>query len=516
LSTSLRRAWPLVLAPVLAVLTLSAWVFASPVGAGPDDDFHLVSSWCAGPTAAETCVPGAEQGTAEVPVALTEVACFAFDPDESAACQNESGSWSLDALTETDRGNFTGSYPPFFYAVMGTLSGDDVQTSALLMRLLTVLLFVGLTTALFIALPAHRRPTLLWGWVLTTVPLGLFLFGTNNPSVWAWIGVGSTWIALLGYYEAEGRRKPALAVLFVITAFMGAGARADAAIFTGFAIAVVMVLSARRHRHFVRDSVLPIVVGLIALMLFIASYFSRSGVSGFTGESYSDPLRGGAVSERTEVLEGFGLFAYNLLNVTTLWTGVLGDWALGWLDTSMPALVSTAAVAAFVAVGFMGLARLWPRKAIVIAAVIAVLIALPLFILQRGGDVVGTQVQARYLLPLIVLLAGLVMLTSRDRPITLSLAQRVTVIIALSAAHFAALHLNLRRYITGFDASGPNLDAGIEWWWQGPVGPTAVWLLGSLAYTLLVAVLITAISRPQVARSRSEHDGPLATQPLAR
>ena len=507
---SLRRHWPLALAPVLAVLTLSAWVVASPVGAGPDDDFHLVSIWCAGPTAAETCVLDAEQGTAEVPVVLAQIACFAFDPDESAACQGQLGSSSLAALTETDRGNFTGSYPPVFYAVMGSLSGADVQSSALLMRMLTVLLFVGITTALFVVLPAHRRPTLLWGWLLTTVPLGLFLFGTNNPSVWAWIGVGSTWIALLGYYEAEGRRKSALAVLFVTTALMGAGARADAAIFTGFAIAVVMVLSARRHRHFVRDSVLPIVVGLIALVLFVASYFSRSGVSGFTGESYSDPLRGGAVSERTEVLEGFGLFAYNLLNVTTLWTGVLGDWALGWLDTSMPAVVSTAAVAAFVAVGFMGLAHMSLRKAIVIAAVIAVLIALPLFILQRGGDVVGSQVQARYLLPLIVLLAGLAMLTSRDRPITLSLAQRVAIIAALSSAHFAALHLNLRRYVTGIDASGPNLDAGIEWWWPGPIGPTAVWLLGSLAYTLLVALLVTAISRPPGARSLNEHSGSLA------
>lgn len=503
MSTSLRRTWPLVLTPVLAVLTLSAWVFASPVGAGPDDDFHLVSIWCAGPTADETCVPDAEQATRDVPVALAEIACFAFDPDASAACQGENWSWSLDAMTSTDRGNFTGSYPPFFYAVMGSLSGDDIQTSALLMRLLSVVLFVGITTALFVVLPAHRRPTLLWGWLLTTVPLGLFLFGTNNPSVWAWIGVGSTWIALLGYYEAEGRRKGALAVLFVLTALMGAGSRADAAIFTGFAIAVVMALTAARHRHFVRDSILPIGVGLIALMLFVASYFSRSGVSGFTGESYSDPIRGGAASDRAEVLEGFGLFAYNLLNVTELWTGVLGDWALGWLDTSMPAIVSTAAVAAFVAVGFVGLARMWPRKAIVIAAVIVVLVALPLFILQQGGDVVGNQVQARYLLPLIVLLAGLVTLTSRANPIALTLAQRVTVILALSAANFAALHLNMRRYITGVDASGPNLDAGSEWWWHGPIGPNAVWLLGSLAYTLLVSILVTSISRP-VARGADD------------
>lgn len=499
-TASARRTSALLFTPLLALLTLTAWAFASPIGAGPDDDFHLVSTWCASPSASETCEPGDAEGTFAVPAALVEVACFAFDPTESAACQGDEP-WSATELTQTDRANFTGSYPPLFYTVMGALTSDDLPSAALLMRMFTVLLFVGITTALFILLPAHRRPALLWGWLLTTVPLGLFLFGTNNPSVWAWIGVGSTWIALLGYYEAAGRRKAALAVLFVGTALMGAGSRADAAIFTGFAIALVMVLTATRRRHFLRDSVLPVVVGLIALVLFVASYFSRSGVSGFTGESYTDVVRGSTASEPAEALEGFGLFAYNLLNISELWTGVLGDWALGWLDTSMPDLVSAATVAAFVGVGFVGLGRMWGRKAVVIAAIAVVLVVLPVFILQRGGDVVGTQVQARYLLPLIVLLAGMVMLTSATRPIVLTLAQRVTVIVGLSAAHFVALHVNIRRYVTGIDASGPNLDAAVEWWWNGPVGPNAVWLLGSLAYTLLVAVLVTHISRSADSRA---------------
>ena len=59
-----------------------------------------------------------------------------------------------------------------------------------------------------------------------------------------------------------------------------------------------------------------------------------------------------------------------------------------------------------------------------------------------------------------------------------------------------ALHLNIRRYVTGIDASGVNLDAGAEWWWAGPVGPTAVWLLGSLAYALLVWIVVRELGRP--------------------
>jgi hypothetical protein len=512
----LRRIPLLALTPILATLTLMAWVFASPIGAGPDDDFHLVSAWCLGPAAAAApCEYDVTTDGFKVPVALTGIACFAFDPAESASCQGEDWTWSVNTLTDSNRGNFSGTHPPIFYAVTGALTGDDIQVSALLMRSLTVFLFVAITLALYLLLPAHRRPTLLWAWLLTSVPLGLFLFGTNNPSVWAWIGVGSTWIALLGYYETEGLRKAALGALFALTALMAAGSRADAALYTGFAIALVMVLASTRRRRFFVDSILPIAVGLVSLVLFLGSYRNRGGVAGFTGESYVDPNTGsaadisagaapdavgGAVAGTAneavagapdQALSGFGLFSSNLLNQPALWNGVLGDWALGWLDTSMPAIVPAATVACFVAVCFFGLARMTVRKAIVVVAAVAVLLALPLYVLQAGSDVVGDQVQPRYLLPLVVLLAGLLLLTTPSRPIVLTLAQRVTVVVALSASQFVALHLNIRRYVTGIDQSGPNLDTGLEWWWQGPIGPNAVWLLGSLAYGLLVTILVS-------------------------
>jgi hypothetical protein len=85
----LRRIPLLAFAPILATLTLMAWVFASPIGAGPDDDFHLVSAWCAGPTAGATCEYDAATGAFKVPMALTEIACFALDPTKSASCQGE-------------------------------------------------------------------------------------------------------------------------------------------------------------------------------------------------------------------------------------------------------------------------------------------------------------------------------------------------------------------------------------------------------------------------------------------
>ncbi|MGV3734076.1 MAG: DUF2142 domain-containing protein [Microcella sp.] len=503
----LRRIPLIAWAPVLAFLTLTAWSFASPIGAGPDDDFHLVSSWCAGPTADRTCLPTESPREREVPAALDDIDCFAYDATRSAACQGDDWSWSVDELVVSERGNFIGAYPPVFYAVMGALSGDDIQLAALAMRLLTVVLFTGLLVALWMLLPEVLRGPLAWGWLITTVPLGVFLLGTNNPSAWAMIGVATSWLALLGWFQTpwatDRRRKLALGSLFVVTVLMAAGSRGDAALYAGFGMALVLVLTVPSRggawRPWLRDAVLPVVMGIVALVFFLSARQSQSGLGGFGGGTGAPgSLTGGAAGGATDpeaALTGFGLFAYNLLNVPFLWTGALGDWALGWLDTSMPAIVSAAAVAAFVVVGFAGIGRLWGRKAIVLAALVLVLIALPVYVLQAGGDVVGEQVQPRYILPLIIMLGGMLALTRTPRELTFTRAQRFALVAALAGAHFVALHLNIRRYVTGIDASGVNLDAGAEWWWAGPVGPTAVWLLGSLAYALLVWIVVRTLGR---------------------
>lgn len=495
-------------AVVLALVTLISWAFASPIGAAPDDDFHLVSTWCAGPTAVDTCqpVPGSPESRA-VPEALDRIECFAGDPTRSAACQGTSFSWSTAELVVTDRGNFVGAYPPAYYAVMGLLSSDDIQVSALAMRLLTVVLFVGLATALVVLLPPERRQMAIWSWVITTIPLGVFIIASNNPSSWAVIGVGTGWMALLGWFETEGRRRWALGGLFILGVIMAAGARGDAALYSGFGIALVLILAFRHRREFYLRSILPVVMGLVALAFFLLARQSQSGLSGFGGTAMPSvpgtAVEGGGAGDPAAGLSGIGLLAYNLLNAPFLWSGALGDWALGWLDTSMPAVVPLATVAAFVALGFTGMAQITGRKAVALGLTVLVLWALPVYVLQAGGDLVGEQVQPRYLLPLVVLLGGLLLLAPPGGAVRLGRAQRFALVAALAGAHFVALHLNLRRYVTGIDGSGLDLGAGLEWWWAGMPGPGVVWIGGSLAYAGLVILLARYLAPAAEAPSAS-------------
>ncbi len=484
-----------ILVPVLAFVALAAWAFASPIGAGPDDDYHLVSAWCAN-GGSEYCVPGSHENTWVVPLGFSEISCYAQYEERSAACQDSVwATWGKESY-ETGRGNFYGEYPPVYYATMRFFAGPDVQVSALVMRLVNALLFVGLATALAALLPTARRRTLLWGWLVTLVPLGMFLIPSNNPSGWAVTGVGTAFLALLGWFETEGRRHWALGALYLVGVLMAAGARGDAAVYAAGATVTVLILTAVRNRAWALKTILPAVGLVLAAVLLSTAGQAGVGAVGFSGGGNATILVNGYMTGGGVPLSGFALAAYNLLMLPFLWTGVWGSWGLGWLDTGLPAIVPWAATAAFVAVGFAGLGQLTRRKAIATAGVLFVLIVLPVYVLSAGGDKVGMDLQPRYLLPLIVLFAFLLLTEPAGRRLSFTRVQTSVILGALILANLVALQVNIRRYVTGADQQGLNLNAGAEWWWPDlPFGPMAVWAIGALAYAGLLAMLWPQLHR---------------------
>lgn len=486
------------LAPVLAVIALVAWGLASPMGASPDDDFHLVSTWCASASPAANCEEGTEAENREVPSVLLKSACYVPDPRESAGCQADELSFDPAVTEITERGNFNPSYPPLYYAVMGLFVGSDILLSVMLMRIFSAVAFVALTTAIFVLLPADRRPALVWGWLVTTVPLGLFLIPSNNPSSWAIIGVGSAWIALLGWFETTGRRKVGLGIAFGLSTLMASGARGDSAVYVCLGIVAVLVLTFARNRTYLKNAILPAVFIAISVAFFFSAQQVRVASDGFTG---------GVPSVPGEARDPLSLLAYNILNIPSLWAGVFGSWGLGWLEVDMPALVSFGSLACFVLVASVGFGKLSSRKALVVAAVAGILVVLPVFVLTRGADAVGQQVQPRYILPLIILLAGLLLLRADTRAVIFSRGQIILVAITLTVVQLIALHTTMRRYITGTDNQGFNLNAGIEWWWSIPLSPMVVFIAGSLAYAGLVAILAREAIRNRPLQMMSEsHD----------
>ncbi len=471
-STSLRR--PSLASTVgvaaLLLIALASWALSSPVGSTPDDDYHLTSIWCGLGERPGVCTAGADAGERVVPrdVAVKAV-CYAHKPADSAECQGKDfGEDPTDVTTTVRNNSFDQLYPPVFYFVMSTLVGTNVEISVVAMRILNAVLFVGLATALFLLLPARRRSTLVVSLAITLTPLGMFLIPSTNPSSWAIISAAVLWLALLGYFESEGRRKVALGGLALLATVLGAGARADAAVYAGLAVTVVIILTFRAKRAYLLSTLLPVGLVAIAVAFYAVAGQARASITGLAPHGDNS-------------INLISLAVVNLLNVPDLWVGVFGHWGLGWLDTALPAVVWVGGFGAFCAALAFGFANVNRRKVIAAALVVAVLWLLPTVLLVQTRATVGGYVQPRYIYPLIIILAGLALLATRYDATTLPRFPVLLGVAILAGVHAVSLHTNIRRYVTGNDVGGINLNNS-EWWWNLPVSPMAVWVIGSLAF----------------------------------
>ncbi|MFF1571806.1 DUF2142 domain-containing protein [Leifsonia sp. NPDC058292] len=468
-----RRRNLIFLVPVFALIALITWAVATPVGSSPDDDYHLASAWCALGDRPGLCeaVPGHPEERA-LPKGVAQVLCNSEYPTQLVKCDVDPDQ-APTALIPTERGNFAGTYPPVFYTVMGVFASSQYAVSAIVMRIVNAVLFVGLTSLLYLFLNPSRRRTLLWMWTIGVVPLGLSLLSSNNPSSWAIIAGGSLWLAALGWFESSGKRAIGLGILTVVFTIMGAGARADSAIYAILGLAVACILAVRRARVFWLKAILPAALVIVAALF----YFGANQSVGSSGLSGSHEAVAGMTTAQY-------LWDY-VLELPQLWAGSLGTWPIGWLDIPMPALVSVAAVGVFGAFAFAGLRSASWRKLIALAFALVMMFAVPAWVLFKGSATVGQEVQPRYVLPLLLMFAGIALIEV-GRRISFTRVQIVVATVALGMAGAAALHVTIRRYVTGLQVTDINLNSGAQWWWGGPVSPMLVWLIGSAAFAAAV------------------------------
>lgn len=410
-------------------------------------------------------------------------ACFNFFPEQAATCPVDEG-----ALVETQRGNWVDlAYPPLFYQAMSFFVGPDMQTSVLMMRAVNIALHVAVAIALFLLLPRALRPPLIWGMAISIVPLGMFLVASVNPSAWALTSASGLWLAALGWFSQSGWRRWGLGALATVLLIIGAGARADAAVYSVLALLAAAVLAFRATRRYAALLLLPAVLSIMAVVAFLS-----------TGQSQA--LDSGA--SETPRFPFSTLVFLNLRTLPDLWVGVFGDFGiggLGWLDTDMPGTTSLTAGALFAALAFWGLRRGDARKWLALAGIGLSLVVLPMYMLVLNDALVGEWVQPRYIYPLIIMFGGIA-LTGFPRPaLGLRRMQLVVIGVGLAVANSLGLHANMRRYITGTDVSNFNLDAAREWWWNAPITPMAVWLAGSLCFALALAVLVWVAERASAA-----------------
>lgn len=482
--------------PFLAFLVLAGWAIASPVGASPDDDFHQTSIWCAGGIQEGLCAPGKASDTRYVPDEVDSAPCYRYHPDVSASCGTY-GQFAGDHMVETTRGNFTGGYPPFYYDTMHLFVSNNIDESIVTMRLVNAFIFVSLTTVLCWLLPTRRRWALIGALCVTLVPLGLFLISSLNPSSWAITSAALVMLSVVGYFESHGWRRIALGVLALLATFLGGGARADAAAFAALAALIAVALKLRLAHLRRVSTLLPLAVIVFAACLY---FVGNQGASALGGEMGSARVPGKVST----------LIVRILFDLPTLWAGAFGTGSgLGWLDTAMPSAVWVPGLLCFGGVVFTGLGSNSSRKGLMLGALAAVLIALPLYLLVQNHVIVGMEVQARYLLPLIIILASVALFRTEKGSIEFSGVQCGLIALGLAVAQAVALHTNLRRYVTGVDVFGLNLSRNVEWWWHIPLTPMMTWLLTSASFGVLMMLIALEYRRSMAAKLPSFRSMPV-------
>lgn len=479
-----RPSWRNVLVTVAALLTLGAWAMASAPGSSPDDDFHLPSIWCAHGTDSDHCSVVPEHAESRlVPAEVAGAACFAFDNTKSAGCQDTFDGQTKPSVATT-RGNWTHLYPPGFYEVMRFYVGDSVSTSVLAMRIVNGILTIGMLSALAILVPIRLRAVALVPLLVTSVPLGLSLFVSTNPSSWTILSAAVLWVSLYAAFEVRGRKHVLLQVYAVLAMLLGSSSRGDGCLFSLMAVALVIGLRFRELPTR-RGMWITLSVCVVVPVLFLLG--SHQVIGAVTS----------GLAPSAKPVSWFALAVSNFQSLPIVWFGSLGYGLMGgtgWLDTTSPPLVGFLTVFVWGGVVFSSCVGGSVRKALALVLLGSIMVAYPLYLLGQSNSVVGTNFQPRYLLPVLVVLTGVSMLESPLWRSRLSLTQCVLVVGALSLAQCIALYTQIRRYVTGFDVSGLNLDAGREWWWGGPISAVGVWLVGSLAFGVLCVALLSGFT----------------------
>lgn len=478
-----------------ALVALLCWALASPIGASPDDDYHLPSIWCGRGSVANRCnVPDAT-GNVLIPAPFGQgLYCYAFRSTVSGACQNKILNWKDTNLTTSSRSNTTSKlYPPGYYYVMSFFAFDNIKRSALGMRAFNCILAVSLFGMLLhLARGTPLQFSTRWTPLVISIPLGMFCIASNNPSSWTIIGVATFWafLFLLQHTEetnrSDSRRLLLLSASTLFSALLAVSSRVDGAMYICVSTVCALLTACPHPLHLMNLRHRPItllVSGITVLGSCLSFLFLGQGLS-VASKGLADVAPPGRTLQQ--------LLFENLRSFPDLWSGAVGSWGLGWLDTPPPRSVSLIVFGVAFYLVVTGMQRASRGKTLAFGLCVAILSVLPVFVLTKSGHIVGETVQPRYLLPLLYLLTGISLVgwPVRDQR-ALSRTTTFVFAILLSIAHSLALHQNIRRYTNGLNTVGFDLNYRFEWWWQHAPSPMATWVLGSLAF-LVLSVVLTA------------------------
>jgi hypothetical protein len=373
---------------------------------------------------------------------------------------------------------------------------DQTQISGLLMRLITSAIASLLLLAAIILSGPRARGAVLIGFLATLVPLAIFLIPSLNPSGWAYLGLAFAWAFQMNAMSSANPtnwKVKANWFLFVACTGLAMGSRWDAMFYSCLSIVVVSFLASKGTERIEFKKFLIPVIMLLTGLAFLFNHHKPSSIQG--SGVFGNP---GSVSTAWAEHDRN---THNLINLVELPAGAFGlNWGIGWLDTPLPKLVSLIVISVYMYFLIQSLPYCYKTDYIVFALMVFVTAAILFYYLWSSKIIVGEVVQPRYILPMIPLLIGISVWSSKSTSLlSMNLwARSVFIGILLSVAHAMSLWTNIRRYTLGLEAnqgfSLSNPDSPIEWWWRWAPSPNFVFFVGVISFSIFTFSTLWIVS----------------------
>jgi 4-amino-4-deoxy-L-arabinose transferase-like glycosyltransferase len=365
-------------------------------------------------------------------------------------------------------------YPPLYYALEAIpyklASGGSFYDRLLAMRLFSAL-FAGLTAGFCFLFARELVPGSPWAWIaagtaVALQPLASFVSGGVNPEALLYAASAALFYAVARAFRRGLTVRTGAAIgAALAVALLSKGTA------LGFLPAIALVLAllvwrapASARRTALKGAAAAVAAGAGPYLLWLvvsAVVYDRSGSTATAGLANAAPGTG-LKMQLSYVWQVYlprlpfmdDQFPFNVPKV--IWfdgfVGRLGyssyefpGWYNGIALAVAAALSVLAAIALFVRRG--AVLRRWPEALsyVAMAGAIMFVVGFAGYRLAAGG---GPVLQARYLLPLLALYAGLIALAARAPGRRFGPAVAVLIVVTLAAHNLAALMLSLHQYYT--------------------------------------------------------------------
>ncbi len=446
LNDSLR----LLIAPALLFICLIAWSLSAPINNGLDPTFHLANIWC---------------GWGESPGICEEVR----EINSGYVAKIPNYLHGVDSPTLSDQEIAQPDARSLFYSIMRVFVSKNATASVLSMRFFQSLLVSFIFWALIKFSIGKIRVAIVSAWTFTITPIIVSTLSQTTPRSWAYISGLSSWAFLLiALDRLKNHQKSKIVwVFFGLSILIAVASRWDATLFASFSSSLILLIYLLKEKkiEFKQFGLLALCGALlliIARIIFprLASYTTFDFGSTFTSGRTVFQL----IHIPENIADGFGLgvrlvdLGPNLIGIigTVLFAFVLSRSLINYNRLQIGSVIS---ISIFVFLVMFRMTISWPE--------------------QTGPSGV-------YVVQLLSTMLGIsIALSGEKQDYLLRISNRTIFISLLGLSHALTLFSRMEwavRPSNELNDTYFNLSLNGGWWWNSPIGPNVVYLLGAFAF----------------------------------